>query len=920
MASETVAKSLNNSRVPDLDATEQEILGFRDRHFNYKATYRCLHMERMALAIYYHLGRQWIERDEELLVDGVRGYVFKDAEADGEAEFPKPVTNYIAPSVEVELASLGKRELTPNILTSSRDPRLEAAAKAGKAILEHRLKKLDWASQRELVTYLTVVTGTGCLKSYWDETYTELTTIASPEAQQCIGCGYVLSSPTTETSLLPQPPLDQPVVPENPDEPETVELSSCPHCGGQLQPYAPTEEEASEGTDFLGRRLGMEVPKGNTQIEVVSPFDLFPENAGVGVSPSRMKMWAQATVRDLDWIAERYPDRISEIAPEDPRELMSIHPILGEWHFIGRYNAGLDSGIYENHCRVYEIHCEKTYRFPQGRSIVIAGDVILENGPLYRSVTVEGQGVLEVPRVKYSAARFKERHGEFWGQSLVDDLISPQNRVNGLDAQVIEARERMGSPNLLVSEAMELTGPEWNKVYGAGKIMKYNTDPLNPTGKPEQFGSILMPAGVYDERDRIVQDMKQVAGPQDVEIGEAPRNISTTSGLQLLGESAERRRAPRERALIAMYESIWEHQLQLLWTLRSETDEYEEEIEDGSWETKQFDRSAIQGQTKIEIEKQAFVNKSLQQSEGTREALADGLYLLTSAAARKRILELRNLPTDVNEDESRQVEIAKQQWVDFVDEGVIPVVDKSLDNFQIRFEVLGTFLLTDEGKRIEREAMWPQILKLIAGWEDELGMLVMQDAAAFQFYGTRNMPPEQANEAYAQAMVVHQQQAEVVEKANASAQEVQKEGIAAQPIAPPMAPPPPIFIPQSKEDQIYMLWKQMIEQSGQGGLLVSQPVPGAEVMLDPAAMQPEPSAVDSFLRFRAVVDAYRMLAQEQQMQAMAGMPAPGAPGTVPGGPGGAPGGGIVPGQDFKNPANPPTPPIAPGVGGQKVMM
>lgn len=907
-------------RVPDLDAPEEELLAFKERFFNYRATYRCRHMERMALDIFYYLGRQWLERDEDVLLDGVRGYIFKEQSGDGDVEYPRPVTNYIAPSIEVELASLGKRELTPNVITNSRDPRIEAAAKVGKDILNDRLKKLSWPGMRELVTFLTVVTGTGCLKSFWDETYTETTTIGSKEAVGCPQCGVKLSSPVVPKTALEQINVQhmetaQDVPMEEPDDEPSVMLQGCPDCGQEMQPYNVQPDEAQQGTDYFGRPLGQEVPKGNTAIEVVSPFDLFPENSGVSVNPDTARIWGQATVRDLDWLEERYPDYAGDIVREDPRELMAIHPILGEWSILGRYSSSMDSGIYENHCRLFEVYSDKSHRFPEGRAILIAGDKVIGNGTLYKSVTVQGVGTLTVPTVKYAAARFKDRHGEFWGQALTDDLVSPQNRLNGIDSQVIEARDRMGSPNLLVSEAMELAGPEWNQQYGGGKIMKYNTDPINPQGRPEVFGAVLMPAGVYEERDRIVQDMKQVAGPQDVEIGEAPRNISTTSGLQLLGESAERKRAPRERALIAMYEKIWEHQLRLVWTLRSEMDEYEVKNAEGDWELKQYDRMALQGQTKIEIEKQAFVNKSLSQSEGTREALADGLYMITNATARKRILELRNLPTDVNEDESRQVDIGKRQWVDFIDDGIVPSIDTSIDNFQIRFEVLGTFLLSDEGKRIEGQNQWPKILKLIAGWEEELAHAEMLDAQTVAFYGSRNMPPEQNAEMYATAMVGYGQAKTAADEANASAPEmIQDTGVAPPPVAAPMMPPPPVFLPAAKEERIYNVWMQLIQSHDQTGemqqLLMQSGMP------QDGSLQPQPSPIDTFLRFRAVVDAYKLLAQEQEMKAMLGMPggpiAPGSPGSAPGaGPGG------MPGQDSVQPNNPPHPPVAPGVGGQK---
>lgn len=904
-------------RVPDLEAETSDILEYKSRHFNHEAVYRCREMERAAINTHYTLGHQWIELDSSMLVDGVRGYVFKEQESSEDNEMPRPVTNMIAPAVEVELSSLGKRELTPNVVTTSRDPKIEAAAKTAKNVLEDRMKKLGWNSSRELVTYLTVVTGTGILKSYWDETYTDTTMIANPNAMKCIGCETIVADGMVEKEALgsikhPEYAEELPLG-DDPEQAPMAALGACPTCDipTPMAPYQVGEEEAQNGSDYFGRPLGLQVPKGNTMIEVVSPFDLFPQNAGVGVTPESCKVWGQCTVRDLDWVEERYPEACYDLSPEDPQELMKLHPILGEWSILGLYNPTMDSGIYENHIRVYEIHADKSYRFPLGRSIVIAGDTILENGTLYKKITNEAGELVEVPKVKYGAARFKVRHGEFWGQGLVDDLISPQNRLNGMDAQIIEARERMGSPNLLVPEDADLSGPEWTTGYGSGKIMRYHANPAFPNSKPEVFGSVLMPSESYQERDRTLADMKQVSGPQDIEIGEAPRNISTTSGLQLLGEQAERRRAPRERALIEMFEAIWEHQLKLLWAFRSEPDDYDMKNPEGEWETRQFTRLDLMGQHKVQIEKQAFVNKSLQQSEGTREAMADGLYNIASASARKRILELRNLPTDVNDNENLQVDLGKRQYVDYMEEMIVPVIDETLDDFAIRFEVLGNLLNSDQGKRKEKSIGWSQILKIITGWELELETAEMADQAAIQFYGSRNLPPEQANVMYAQGTVAFQAQEKSFNKMNESAEKLAAEGTPIDPMMmpqPPQPPPPPVFLPAAKADRIYMIWKNMIAMKLGGGMA---PAPG---MPPPELLPPE---VDSFLQFRAVVDAYRKLAEEKALKSMMGMPAMGAPSGSPDSGMGQPGG--QPGLDFANPPNPPNspnPPVAPGVGGQ----
>lgn len=856
-------------------------------------------MERMSLNFHYWLGNQWIEPDVDILVDGVRGYAFRDLKGTGDFDLPRPVTNRIGEAVAVELAALSKRELTPNVIATSNDPRIEAAAKKAKDILQYRMKVLQWPDLRELATLINIICGTSIIKSYWDERYTDLTTIGSPEAVACPDCGVVLSSPTIPKSMAGSVQYGtegiQDVVSNNPGTEEQVTLSQCPTCpsGSQLVPYDVGPDEAESGQDYFNRPLGLQTPKGNTALEVISPFEIFPQNSGVGITPENCKVWGQASPRDLDWIEERYPERIEEIKPEDPYEMMRYHPILGEWTILGRYNARLDSNIYDNHARVLELHALPNYRYPDGRSIVMVGDVVLENGPLLRK---QSQGV-DVPRVTYAAARFKLRLGEFWGHGIVDDLISPQNRLNGMDAQTIDARERMSSPNLFVPDDADFTGPEYNDRYGGGKIMRWTPNPLNPQAKPDVFGGVEVPSSLFKEREQTIADMKQIAGPQDVEVGEAPRNITTTSGLQLLGEAAERRRAPRERSLVSMFERIWEHQLKLLWVLRTESDSYETENSEGDWETQEYDRQVIQGQTKVQVEKQAYVDRSLYIREATREAQADQLYRLDSQLAIKKILEYRGLPTDVNEDLNRQVDIGKRQYVDFTDDGVIPTIDTSIDDFLIRFQTLGTMLLTEEGKRIEARAGWPQITKLIAGWEDQYTQMEMLDMQTKAFYGG-TPPPEQANKMYAQGMQQYQQQQD-------SAQEmVQQTGDASTLPPPGPPPPPPVFLPAAIEDRILMIWTSLIEKGG--GLMTIQP--------------PDPAFAQEFLKFRAVVDAYKRYDMKKQMQMMGGMPGMPAPSGTPGSepvPNMPPGQGNMGFMSPPNAQNPPNPATVPGRKGER---
>lgn len=834
-----------NYRIPEGDDAETDYLAFRDRWFSYYNVYRNRHLQRIARSLNYYIGRQWLEIDTSILSDGVRGYALKAVTSKGEYEMPRPVTNYVGLGVDAEMAVLSRREFVPAVIPNSSDPRVISAAREAKRVLLSRLQQLDWPSIRDEASFQDIVCGTAILKSWWDETFVEMVRVPSPEAVSCPSCRAKLSSievPLTMTQANPNM-LGLESATEG-SEPDMMKLSRCPACGELGLEESPLTTTDLDANDVLGRPLGLELPKGNTNIEVVSPFDYFPENGGVDIS-SHPRLHGQATPRSVDWIEERYPSLKDKIDLEAPNVLMQLHPLLGEWDIVGRYNMSLDSGIYDHHTRVFEIHSEKTLRHPEGRSLIIIGNEVIVNDSLYKTIDTKQFGKISVPRTKYAIIRFKRRHREFWGQSLVDDLISPQNRVNGIDSQIIEARDRMGVPNLMASEAMDLSGPEYFDEYGGGKIMRYTTDPLDPGGRPQVFGGITMPEGAVQERAACVGDIRTLAGPTESEAGENPAGVSTVGALQLLGENAERKRTPRERPITAAFEEIWSHQLDLIWALRADEDEYEFEDEDGSWQRKQFNRSLILGQTRVKLEKQAYVDKGLLLREGAREGQSDGLYRLDSQAAIKKLLEHRGLPTDVNEDSNKQVDLAERRWVDFVEDGRVPVIDYDLDDPTIHFQVLGKNLLSDKSRNLMDKLGWDQLLRGISGWEVNLEKALALHQQALDFYGGY-IPQEQADEIYAKQILMLQQQA---------AAPPQLDPATGAPLPPPEPPPPPKFLPPCLEDQIMVIWQGLLQSRGM--------IPNGDQ--------------GKLLQFMAVVRAYKMISEKKQQEAAAGMQQQAAP-------------------------------------------
>jgi len=898
--------SVRYARFPTMEAEDSEIIGYRDTHFAEFQAYRNTILSNIARNILYRQGSQWIEREDQTITDGARGFAWRAMQPNAEVERPMPVDNRITSSIDVEFATLSKRQWQPKIPTFSRDPRREATAKIAGEILKDRLTKLNWEDLRDEYILNDITHGIAILKSFWNESFYETTWISEQGAQRCTSCGKTLSMKEVPSGLVNVLQQGRTVsMAEFQDQPLDAMLSNCPMCTGPLEPLE-LDEEMAHGTDMFDRPLGHKVPKGNTDLEIITPFEYYPQNSGIYVTPLSIKQHGICKVRSLDWVEEHFPWLEGKVDPEPPEELLRYHPTLGQWDYMGRFHPSWDSGMFDCHVRVFEMYADPTYRYPEGRSVVVVGrrqDIIAENGPLVRSIVDDQTGEkVSVPKVSIAISVWKRVEDVIWGRGLPDDIISPQNRINGIDSQTVEARERMGSPNLMIPEDADLQGPEFDASYGVGKLFRYQLSAIAPNAKPEVFGSILMPVGVNEERKTAEDSITKIIGPADIEIGEAPRNVTTTSGLQILGEQAERRRGTRERSLTTAFKKIWEHQLQMLWVLRVDEDYYEDTTPDGSWELKQYNRQHIAGHTKVEIEKQAYIDRSIIMREASREAQTDMLYGppdQLSPLARKKLLELRGLPTDVNEESNLQIDHARRVWVDFVDDGKVPVIDPSIDDPIICFQVLGAMLKQDEGLQLSEESGWHAIVGDLAGWEQELELIRQQDEQLRSIYPNE----EQAQEHFAQLTMAYQEA-----KAAFDAQQQQMLVTPSVPgmppplqQPPPQPPPPPTFVPRQIEKRILLVWGTMLKRTD--SLMKWVEEQSRKQLKDAREFEDK---VDLYLRMRAYIEGYRVLG---------GGAAP-TPGTLPQGvmpetpppaqPGAAPQG---PPPTEATPPLPPTPPV-----------
>lgn len=907
--------------TPTLDFEDGDIREWMKVHLNELSPRRRWWTQQAGLKLWFYLGRQWVEA-LSLLAPHMGGYHYAEVLRHSSASFPRPVTNLFAQAVDNEVSRLAKKEYVPDTSAGKHKPEWMAAARLAKDVLMHEIGKAVWDDKREELIFNLVIDSITICRSWWDENDVEVTLVASPDAVKCPMCNRLFASAKIPGQYVA---LGAPVGPDRPGEfrqmlhTETLEevlptgemtadqaammgqvrMKHCPYCEQMslLKGFDMSEEEAAT-EDSYGRPMGLQVPRGEGLIDVISIHEYYPENAGVGVEPHAQRIHSQCVVRGLEWIALRYPEFRDNLTPEDPSLLLRYNPLYSEQIFLGPgtgFGGGVGYDAYYNHARVFEtiVAPQPIPGLEQGAHFCMVNDRVARR-PLCVAVETE-HGKKLVPRIQYHFARFKRIPKNFYGRSFTDDFVPLQRRLNEIDAQTSDLREH-GKPNMWTPYGTELYYRD--DVAGSLNIIEYDSALGTWSPRDGLFPGIPLTGSVYaQERQDILRDMQALGAPQDIEMGQSPGGVKTTSGLMLLSEEASQKRAPRERAMIRLYESTFQHFLQLNWAFRKEDAEYEVHRDSGIYELQSYTGSDLLETIKVKLAARTNYDQTLYNKEAAAEALQLGLYKLDSPAAVDRILDLMRLPKDVNENQTFQIQRAEMAWSNFMDVRAVPAIDPTIHDPLTWYSVLGKRWLSDEAYTLQEEAGWQALIPRLVTWPQRMAMMEAAEAPAKAIYG--NVPQEQwpaiqqQGEAMVQAaMDAYQQAVQSYQQAQANA----PPGVPPPPPPEPPAiqqfpePPPQGFLPDAIEQKIYTVWRRMLPDLEPA----LQAVAVAKKLADVVDEAPEAQKIvelEALMRMRAVIEGFRLMASGPAGPA----PAPGTAGgpTPPGAPGG-PGGGPPP--------------------------
>lgn len=171
-------------------------------------------------------------------------------------------------------------------------------------------------------------------------------------------------------------------------------------------------------------------------------------------------------------------------------------------------------------------------KYPQGRKIVLSGNIILEDGPI----------PYDDGKIPFARCQNYILPREFWGISEIEALEGPQKIFNKLVCLTLDILTMTGNPILMVDSTAGLDtdnlfnrpGDVWEKEPGSN-IQWLQGAQLNPA-----FLQMI---------DRMENWFNNISGSSDVSRGAAPASITAASAIEALQEASQIRTRQKLRLI-----------------------------------------------------------------------------------------------------------------------------------------------------------------------------------------------------------------------------------------------------------------------------------------------------------------------------------------------------------------------------------
>ena len=291
---------------------------------------------------------------------------------------------------------------------------------------------------------------------------------------------------------------------------------------GQQQMHPETGEPMTQQVPMQDQ-FGRHMHTGENVLEVVSPFEIQADAMSTGTDDARWMM--RNKVRSLEWIRENYPEK-GKYCTHEPVYVTDFYQkrmrqIVGMFGYTVEAQEGeSDQENPKDSAVVHEYWEKPTKKYPKGRHVVVASDILLHDG---ENPYDHGQ----FPYVKMDEITIPDR---FWGMSIIEQMLPLQKNYNRARSQEIENRTLCGRPKWMVPRTSKVRQSAFDSE--PGEKIDYNPGPRGE--KPE----LVMPTSIsmasMQEIAHTLQDMQEVCASHEVSRGILPSANIPAEGIQML--------------------------------------------------------------------------------------------------------------------------------------------------------------------------------------------------------------------------------------------------------------------------------------------------------------------------------------------------------------------------------------------------
>lgn len=267
------------------------------------------------------------------------------------------------------------------------------------------------------------------------------------------------------------------------------------------------------GEDGAERRSERAYYEGDLDYGLITPYELYPESIFKQTIGAQRSVILEQ-VKTVEDVMDLYGVEVKGTSVET-FELTPL-PSGGGWGYESTVMT-IGHRTVENAVKLLTYLERPSAHKPEGRMILIAGDEeLLYYGPLpYGRIPVVQCICREVP-------------GQFFGKSVIEDLIPRQRAYNGCMNRIHEYIKRITINGYLVEQdSIDLDNFE-ESGQAPGAVIPYKKGFAPPTPIPNG----VLPSEIMTERYNLVRDMEYVAGVSQLTTsGAAPSGV--TSGVAL---------------------------------------------------------------------------------------------------------------------------------------------------------------------------------------------------------------------------------------------------------------------------------------------------------------------------------------------------------------------------------------------------